>query len=166
ITTRFPAVHGAPVHFDKPEMIGIKDISKPDYGDAVSIQPDEVPASSHTGVSLMNRREVLLSGVASSSAGTVGTRAFAQAGGEISIGCIWPLTGPTAQIGADARHASETAVDIVNGSHDLDSPTAKNAGLAGLGNAKIKSVFADHQGDPQKGRAEAERSITQDKVVA
>ncbi len=111
----------------------------------------------------MNRREVLLSGVALS---LVGSRAFAQAGGEILIGCIWPLTGPTAQIGADARHALETAVDIVNGSHDLDLPTAKNAGLAGLGNAKIKLVYADHQGDPQKGRAEAERLITQDKVVA
>ncbi len=114
----------------------------------------------------MNRREVLLSGAALSLAGTLGTRAFAQAGGEILIGCIWPLTGPTAQIGADARHALETAADIVNSSYDLDLPTAKNAGLAGLGGAKIKLVFADHQGDPQKGRAEAERLITQDKVVA
>jgi len=113
----------------------------------------------------MNRREVLLSGVAMSLAGTLGTRAVAQ-GGDILIGCIWPLTGPTAQVGADARAALETAVDIVNAAHDLDLPTAKNAGLAGLGGAKIKLVFADHQGDPQKGRAEAERLITQDKVVA
>src|SRR6185437_426786 len=29
ITTRFPSVHGAPVHIGKPEMIGIKDIGKP-----------------------------------------------------------------------------------------------------------------------------------------
>src|SRR6516164_7418015 len=29
ITTRFPAVHGAPVHIGKPELIGIKDITKP-----------------------------------------------------------------------------------------------------------------------------------------
>ncbi len=50
ITTRFPAVHGAPVHFDKPESIGIKDISKPDYGDAVSIAPDEVPVFWACGV--------------------------------------------------------------------------------------------------------------------
>jgi uncharacterized protein YcsI (UPF0317 family) len=50
ITTRFPAVHGAPVHFGKPEMIGIKDIAKPDYGDAVSIQPDEVPVFWACGV--------------------------------------------------------------------------------------------------------------------
>src|SRR5215831_15229873 len=32
ITTRFPAVHGAPVHIGKPEQIGIRDIGKPDYG--------------------------------------------------------------------------------------------------------------------------------------
>ena len=35
ITTRFPQVHGAPVHIGKPEMIGIQDMMKPDYGDAV-----------------------------------------------------------------------------------------------------------------------------------
>ncbi|MBR1217564.1 ABC transporter substrate-binding protein [Bradyrhizobium sp. U87765 SZCCT0131] len=111
----------------------------------------------------MNRREVLLSGAALS---LLGTRAFAQSGGEIAIGAIWPFTGASAQVGTDAKHALETAVDIVNNAHDLDLPTAKNAGLAGLGNARIKLVFADHQGDPQKARAEAERLITQEKVVA
>ena len=111
----------------------------------------------------MNRRELLLSGAALS---LVGTQALAQAGDEILIGAIWPLTGPSAQIGVDCRHALETAADIVNASYDLNLPTAKNAGLAGLGGKKIKIVFADHQGDPQKGRAEAERLITQDKVVA
>ena len=50
ITTRFPAVHGAPVHFGRPDLIGIKDIAKPDYGDAVSIQPDEVPVFWACGV--------------------------------------------------------------------------------------------------------------------
>jgi uncharacterized protein YcsI (UPF0317 family) len=50
ITSRFPAVHGAPVHIDKPEMIGIKDIAKPDYGDSVSIAPDEVPVFWACGV--------------------------------------------------------------------------------------------------------------------
>ena len=33
ITSRFPAVHGAPVHLGMPEAIGIKDIAKPDFGD-------------------------------------------------------------------------------------------------------------------------------------
>ena len=50
ITTRFPAVHGAPVHIGKPELIGIKDLSKPDYGDAVTINSDEIPVFWACGV--------------------------------------------------------------------------------------------------------------------
>jgi uncharacterized protein YcsI (UPF0317 family) len=50
ITTRFPAVHGAPVHIGKPELIGIKDLSKPDYGDAVPIKDDEIPVFWACGV--------------------------------------------------------------------------------------------------------------------
>jgi uncharacterized protein YcsI (UPF0317 family) len=37
ITTRFPAVHGAPVHIGKPELIGIADVMNPDYSDAVPV---------------------------------------------------------------------------------------------------------------------------------
>ncbi|HEY6753486.1 MAG TPA: putative hydro-lyase [Pseudolabrys sp.] len=50
ITTRFPSVHGAPVHIGKPEMIGIKDINKPDYGDAVEVRNDELPVFWACGV--------------------------------------------------------------------------------------------------------------------
>jgi uncharacterized protein YcsI (UPF0317 family) len=50
ITTRFPSVHGAPVHLGKPEMIGIKDIAKPDWGDAVPIHDDEIPVFWACGV--------------------------------------------------------------------------------------------------------------------
>ena len=50
ITSRFPVVHGAPVHFGKPEMIGIENIAKPDFGDAVVVQPDEVPVFWACGV--------------------------------------------------------------------------------------------------------------------
>ena len=50
ITTRFPAVHGAPVHFGDPAQIGISDIANPDYGDAVTIRPDEVPVFWACGV--------------------------------------------------------------------------------------------------------------------
>ena len=50
ITTRFPQVHGAPVHVGKPEMIGIKDIMKPDYGDAVEVRNDELPVFWACGV--------------------------------------------------------------------------------------------------------------------
>lgn len=50
ITTRFPAVHGAPVYIGKPELIGIKDIAKPDYGDAVPVREDELPVFWACGV--------------------------------------------------------------------------------------------------------------------
>jgi uncharacterized protein YcsI (UPF0317 family) len=50
ITTRFPAVHGAPVHIGKPELIGIKDIAQPDYGDAVPVKDDELPVFWACGV--------------------------------------------------------------------------------------------------------------------
>ena len=43
ITSRFPAVHGAPVHLGDPALIGIADLSQPDYGDAVEVLPDELP---------------------------------------------------------------------------------------------------------------------------
>lgn len=50
VTSRFPAVHGAPVHIGSPASIGIKDINKPDFGDAVSIHPGEVPVFWACGV--------------------------------------------------------------------------------------------------------------------
>ena len=50
VTTRFPNVHGAPVHIGKPELIGIKDIMKPDQGDAVPVKDDELPVFWACGV--------------------------------------------------------------------------------------------------------------------
>jgi len=43
ICTRFPAVHGAPVHLGDPARIGIADLGRPDYGDAVTVNEDEIP---------------------------------------------------------------------------------------------------------------------------
>ena len=50
ITSRYPAVHGAPVHIGDPSAIGITDISKPDFGDAVEVHEDEVPVFWACGV--------------------------------------------------------------------------------------------------------------------
>src|SRR3954469_18506556 len=50
ITSRFPSVHGAPVHLGMPQGIGIADISKPDYGDAVAVEADEIPVFWACGV--------------------------------------------------------------------------------------------------------------------
>lgn len=50
ITSRFPAVHGAPVHIGLPERIGIADLARPDYGDPVPLAPDELPVFWACGV--------------------------------------------------------------------------------------------------------------------
>jgi len=50
VTSRFPQVHGAPVHLGDPGLIGINDLSKPDYGDAVEVLPNEVPVFWACGV--------------------------------------------------------------------------------------------------------------------
>jgi len=49
-TGSMPAVHGAPIHIGDPAVIGIKDVMKPDFGDAVTINPGEVPVFWPCGV--------------------------------------------------------------------------------------------------------------------
>ena len=50
VTSRYPDVHGAPVHVGDPGAIGIRDIFKPDYGDPVEIREDETPVFWACGV--------------------------------------------------------------------------------------------------------------------
>ncbi|MGI9423752.1 MAG: putative hydro-lyase [Hyphomicrobiaceae bacterium] len=50
ITTRFPQVHGAPIHFGDPQAIGIADINQPDWGPPPEIQDGEVPVFWACGV--------------------------------------------------------------------------------------------------------------------
>jgi branched-chain amino acid transport system substrate-binding protein len=111
----------------------------------------------------ISRRNVLLGATAAAALGPIAARAQTS---EVVIGVIYPFSGASAQMGVDAQKSYETALDIINKDHDFDLPLAKGEGLPGLGGAKIRLVFADHQADPQKGRAETERLITQDKVCA
>jgi uncharacterized protein YcsI (UPF0317 family) len=50
ICERFTVAHGAPVHVGNPDAIGIRDLQRPDYGDAVDIHDDEVPVFWACGV--------------------------------------------------------------------------------------------------------------------
>ena len=54
VTSRFPHTHGSPIHFGDPTMIGIKDIRKPDWGDAQQIADDEIPVFWACGVTPQN----------------------------------------------------------------------------------------------------------------
>jgi uncharacterized protein YcsI (UPF0317 family) len=50
ISGRYPGVHGSPVHVGNPLDIGIRDLGTPDFGDAVTIRPGEVPVFWACGV--------------------------------------------------------------------------------------------------------------------
>lgn len=50
VTSRFPQVHGAPIHLGDPALIGIRNLARPEYGDAVEIHDDEIPVFWACGV--------------------------------------------------------------------------------------------------------------------
>ncbi|MFM7162255.1 MAG: D-glutamate cyclase family protein, partial [Planctomycetaceae bacterium] len=50
VTSRYPAVHGAPVHLGHPAAIGITALDRPDFGDAVPVAPEEIPVFWACGV--------------------------------------------------------------------------------------------------------------------
>ena len=108
----------------------------------------------------LSRRTVLTAAIA------LAATSRAHAADAVTIGVLLPLTGNSAQVGADDKAALEVAAEIVNGAHGTLPVLMGQGGLAKLGGARLQLVFADHQGDPQKARAEAERLITQDKVTA
>src|ERR1700726_867296 len=86
----------------------------------------------------------------------------------VKIGAVFPLSGGSASAGVHAKAAIEVAMDIINNAHPEfgNFPMAKNAGLAGLGGAKVDVVFADNQGSPATGQNQTLRLITEEKVVA
>jgi branched-chain amino acid transport system substrate-binding protein len=95
----------------------------------------------------------------------VGRPAFAQ--DEIRIGVIYPLTGAAASTGLELKNALDLAVDLINnGTKGLNLPLTTTGGLPNLKGAKIRLIVGDHQGNPQTGATEAERLISQEKVVA
>src|SRR5918912_3373310 len=85
---------------------------------------------------------------------------------EVVVGAVYPLSGNVAKVGTDIKDAIELAVEMVNDDVDVAVPLGKGKGLPHLGGARVRVVFADHQSSPEKGLSEAERLITQEKVVA
>ena len=50
VTTRFPAVHGAPIHLGHPEQIGVFNLAKADFGDDPVLNVGELPVFWACGV--------------------------------------------------------------------------------------------------------------------
>jgi branched-chain amino acid transport system substrate-binding protein len=92
---------------------------------------------------------------------TISTFATAQ---DARVGVLMPTSGTAAKSGQETLAAVRLAVDIINNKYDIDLPLARTEGLPNHGGAKIQMFTEDHGGRPERGRAIAERMITQDKV--
>jgi len=114
----------------------------------------------------MNFRTIL--GLSCAAAISFALASHASAEDKVKIGVIFPMTGNAASAGLHGKAGLEVALDVINNAHpELGNfPLAKNAGLAGLGGAKLELVFADNQGSPATGQNQALRLITEEKVVA
>jgi branched-chain amino acid transport system substrate-binding protein len=131
------------------------------------IKGQKSPASDGTEIFKMKLKHIagLFSAVAMSA--VIAGSAAAQ-DKTVKIGAIFPLSGNAASAGVHAKAAIETAVEIINNGNPAlgNLPLTKNAGLKGLGGAKVEVVFADNQGSPAAGQNQALRLITEEKVVA
>ena len=88
-----------------------------------------------------------------------------ESGETIKIGAIYALTGPSASTGKDQQSAINLGVDIVNGSYpDIPLPYAATEGIPSLNGRKIEIIYANSEGDPEKGASEAERLIEEEGV--
>jgi branched-chain amino acid transport system substrate-binding protein len=86
---------------------------------------------------------------------------------EIKIGVLYPLSGALATIGRDLQRAAEFAAEnlVNNKNPEVDTLMAKWGGIPNLGGAKIKLIFVDTRGEPDRGADLAKRLILDDKVV-
>jgi branched-chain amino acid transport system substrate-binding protein len=107
-------------------------------------------------------------GLLSAAAISVVLAGGASAQSTVKIGAIYPMSGNAASTGVHTKAAFEVAVEIINNGNPAlgNLPVTKNAGLKGLGGAKVEVIFADNQGSPAVGQNQALRLITEEKVVA
>lgn len=85
---------------------------------------------------------------------------------EISVGAVYPLSGTLAPIGRSIRQAVELAVDLVNHPDDMPSSMACCFPRYNCHKKRINLIWADSQGDPQKGRTETRRLIEKEGAAA
>ena len=87
---------------------------------------------------------------------------------EVVIGAHLPLTGSMATSGLGCKLAAEVGAMIVNNAYpelaEMGVPFAGKEGIPALGNVKIRLVFGDDEGVPEKAMAETERMITEEGV--
>lgn len=86
---------------------------------------------------------------------------------EVRIGVLAPTTGPRRAAGTEAQHGAELATALVNGEEGgtVSLAGAGSEGLVGLGGAKLTIVAGDSKSNPDTGTSEADRLVTEERVV-
>lgn len=114
---------------------------------------------------MMNKKLVLFVSVLFLSMAILTSTLFAEEK-EVKIGVLYPLSGAAATIGRDLQRAAELTAEIINNkTPGVEMPMAQWGGIPNLGGAKIKLIFVDHRGEPDRGADLAKRLILDDKVV-
>lgn len=74
----------------------------------------------------------------------------------VKVGALFPLSGGLEDKGVDSANGVRLAVEEIN----------KSGGISSMGGAKLEVIYADTQGKPGHGAAEAERLIAKEGVAA
>jgi branched-chain amino acid transport system substrate-binding protein len=90
-----------------------------------------------------------------------------RAAQEVKFGLLTPLKGPSAAAGQEAQRGAQLAADVIDGQNpSIPLPLAEQAGLPGLGGARVKIVPRDTSSDNQVAADAASRLVTEDGVSA
>lgn len=124
---------GQPVHIGDPELLGIRDLSRPDYGDPVPCQPGEVPVfwpSQLTSLEAVSGYQTPLA-FTSAPGSTVMTDLKDL---EAPAGCLTPEGIPEVHlISQDPLHYSITSASAVQKIRELETVIAVDPGNRGIG---------------------------------
>jgi branched-chain amino acid transport system substrate-binding protein len=127
-------------------------------GDAGAVAPGR-HVNGGVMVKNIDRRQFMKSvgvaGVAMSAAGIPGLARSQSAPGEVEVGVLCPMSGPSGPFGQNGARGWNIAVDEIN----------ETGGIKALGGAKIKTLLRDTESTPKTGIAETEK-LARSKAVA
>nr|KAF6499759.1 D-glutamate cyclase [Molossus molossus] len=132
---------GQPIHIGDPEMLGIRDLSKPDYGHAVVCEPGEVPVfwpSPLTSLEAVSSYKTPLA-FTSAPGCTVMTHLEDLKGPEAPASCLTPEGIPeVVPISQDPLHYSIASASAVQKIRELETIIGIDPGNRGVGHLLCK----------------------------
>lgn len=91
--------------------------------------------------------------------------AYKPPAGAIRIGVLYPFSGADAATGEDLKAGLDLAVEIINHSHEIPMPLARDAGLPGQAGRGIELVFRNTESDPSLAARELKALVASDRGI-